>query len=308
MTDVSSFNVEKQPLVSIGIPTYNRPVGLRKALECATNQTYRNLEIIVSDNSSQSNKSEQVVREFMGRDSRVSYFHQSKNIGAISNFQFVLDKAKGEYFIWFADDDLCEKNFVNELVSCIEKDTRIALAMTDVRIIDDDDFLVKIETLDSIRECSATSGNNHDKMTGLFFRYPTSNIFFCIYGLYRTNIAKLCPLYTRSYRNYLFANEVPFLAKIASKGKIVSIPGPLKLYRTHADSAFIKEQSGITYIDKLIRDVEIRFQLIGIALSSKLILKKKLSLCGTIFKSGVENYGIMVYRIIVQIIKKRKER
>ena len=31
------------PLVTVGIPTYNRPAGLRHALDCITGQTYRNL-------------------------------------------------------------------------------------------------------------------------------------------------------------------------------------------------------------------------------------------------------------------------
>ena len=42
----------RQPLVSVGIPTYNRPEGLRRTLECITKQTYKNLEIIVSNNCS----------------------------------------------------------------------------------------------------------------------------------------------------------------------------------------------------------------------------------------------------------------
>lgn len=29
-----------EPLVNVGIPTYNRPEGLRRALECITGQTY----------------------------------------------------------------------------------------------------------------------------------------------------------------------------------------------------------------------------------------------------------------------------
>ena len=38
--------IENQPLVSVGIPTYNRPEGLRQTLDCITFQTYKNLEII----------------------------------------------------------------------------------------------------------------------------------------------------------------------------------------------------------------------------------------------------------------------
>jgi len=40
------------PLVSIGIPTYNRPNELKIAIESIVNQKYNNLEIIVSDNCS----------------------------------------------------------------------------------------------------------------------------------------------------------------------------------------------------------------------------------------------------------------
>lgn len=59
------------PLVSVGIPTYNRPEGLRQTLECITRQTYKNLEIIVSDNCSLESETEAIVREFMAKDSHI---------------------------------------------------------------------------------------------------------------------------------------------------------------------------------------------------------------------------------------------
>jgi len=42
--------MKTQPLVTVGVPTYNRPKGLKRALNSLVNQTYQNLEIIVSDN------------------------------------------------------------------------------------------------------------------------------------------------------------------------------------------------------------------------------------------------------------------
>ena len=38
-----------QPLVSVGIPTYNRPVGLKRTIEFFIAQPYQNLDIIISD-------------------------------------------------------------------------------------------------------------------------------------------------------------------------------------------------------------------------------------------------------------------
>jgi glycosyltransferase involved in cell wall biosynthesis len=109
--------MEKEPLVSVGIPCYNRPESMKRTLERITGQTYRNLEIIVSDNCSSDPRVESVGREFASKDLRVQYYRQDENKGAMSNFQFVLEKATGEYFMWAADDDLLDLDYVESLMS-----------------------------------------------------------------------------------------------------------------------------------------------------------------------------------------------
>lgn len=112
----------EQPFLSIGIPTFNRPDGLKRMLYCTTNQTYKNLEIIVSDNCSTNLEVAQVVLQFLDKDKRILFYQQKENIGAIKNFQFVLKKAKGKYFIWLADDDeLKDEDYLLKLVNEIQK-------------------------------------------------------------------------------------------------------------------------------------------------------------------------------------------
>lgn len=106
------------PLVSVGIPTFNRPNGLRRTLQLICGQTYENLEILISDNASEGSETEEVVREFSATDSRVKYFRQSANIGAIANFRFVLAASTGDYFMWAADDDEWDPKFVQ---SCLDE-------------------------------------------------------------------------------------------------------------------------------------------------------------------------------------------
>ena len=113
---------ESTPLVSIGIPTYNRPEGLRHMLECSMAQTYTNLEIIVSDNCSEGPDSENIVRSLMKKDARIKYFRQPKNIGSYNNYQFLLAQAQGEYFAWACDDDAREPQFVE---SCLKEFERL---------------------------------------------------------------------------------------------------------------------------------------------------------------------------------------
>ena len=94
------------PLVSIGIPTYNRADGfLKQALQSAVNQTYGNIEIIVSDNCS-TDHTEDLVNEFS--DSRIKYIKHNNNIGANNNFNFCVNSAKGDYFLLLHDDDLID--------------------------------------------------------------------------------------------------------------------------------------------------------------------------------------------------------
>jgi glycosyltransferase involved in cell wall biosynthesis len=97
--------MSSMPLVSVGIPTYNRPAGLRRTLEQITAQTYPHLEIIVSDNCSPDPEVAQVAQTFADQDKRIRYVRQPENFGAVNNFKFVLAQASGDYFMWAADDD-----------------------------------------------------------------------------------------------------------------------------------------------------------------------------------------------------------
>ena len=70
---------KKFPLVSIGIPTYNRANGtLSLAIDSACNQDYPNLEIIVSDNCSPDDTAA-IVNAF--NDERIRYIRQKKHWG-----------------------------------------------------------------------------------------------------------------------------------------------------------------------------------------------------------------------------------
>ena len=115
--------MQTKPLVSVGIPTYNRPLGLRRTLECITSQTYHNLEIIISDNASPDPEVEQVAKEFQKQDARIRHYRQEENKGPAHNFLFVLKQASGKYFMWAADDDEWVNYYIDELAGLLESPT-----------------------------------------------------------------------------------------------------------------------------------------------------------------------------------------
>lgn len=122
-----------RPLVSIGIPTYNRANGfLREALACALAQTYSNIEIIVSDNCSPDNTRE-VVAEYT--DPRIRYFRHEQGLVPNENFNFCLAQARGAYFLLLPDDDLIDKDFVESCMQAVDYRTDVGVIRSSVRTI-----------------------------------------------------------------------------------------------------------------------------------------------------------------------------
>jgi glycosyltransferase involved in cell wall biosynthesis len=124
-------------LVSIGIPTYNRPEELDQCLALIRKQTHNNIEIIVSDNASEkSPKIEEIVNKHRLEDNRIRFFQQEENIGSIGNFQFVLDKATAEYFMWAADDDELEYDYIEKLLPILTESDDYGFVVSGYDVLD----------------------------------------------------------------------------------------------------------------------------------------------------------------------------
>jgi glycosyltransferase involved in cell wall biosynthesis len=117
MNDGSDTKRPSKPLVSVGIPCYNRPDGLRCLLDSIIKQSYSNLDIIISDNCSTDDGVGQVAQEFASRDPRIRYFRQDTNIGLYPNHDFVRNHALGDYFFWVADDDEIPVDYVEKCMA-----------------------------------------------------------------------------------------------------------------------------------------------------------------------------------------------
>lgn len=111
--------------ISIGMPVYNGAQYIREALNSLLAQTFTDFELIISDNAS-TDATQSVCEEYARRDPRIRYVRQSENRGALANFQFVLDQAQGEFFMWAAADDLWENNWIETVYNHIRGSKQIA--------------------------------------------------------------------------------------------------------------------------------------------------------------------------------------
>jgi glycosyltransferase involved in cell wall biosynthesis len=127
----SNLTDEKLPLVSVGVPAYNRPVELKRVLGQLVNQTYKNIEIIVLDDCSTLPEVAQVVQEYIAQYPNVTYFRNAENLGVLRNAAELRKYAHGQYFCWVSDDDWRAPEFVEILVTELEKNRAVDFTFCD---------------------------------------------------------------------------------------------------------------------------------------------------------------------------------
>jgi glycosyltransferase involved in cell wall biosynthesis len=212
--------MQTMPLISVGIPTFNRPKSLRRVLLEITKQTYSNLEIIVSDNASPDGETEDIVREIELNDPRVKYFKQPTNMGPTFNFQFVLDQSNGEFFMWAADDDWHDKNFIEVLYKKLSTNRSAIVAFSNFNTVDESGAVINSDlhfykTLK--RMCRPSS---FMRQVHFFLSREGSSKPHPIYGLIRRKA-----LYNFSWVDFVnkygwYASDVLFVFYLIMKGPL----------------------------------------------------------------------------------------
>ncbi len=205
-------------LVSIGMPTYNRANLIKRALDSLLSQTYKNIELIISDDGS-TDDTEKVCQEYVARDLRVRYIRHPKNIGHVVNFEFVMREAKGDYFMWAADDDHWDKTFIEKLLSALQKNPKAKLAMSSFQRIFSDGEIYDTVVFDGKNNLSQLG--HYQLYEKVFRREP---IHHCVYGIYKKEF--IDKLFSRPKPEGIHWDRV-FLGEVALANRIASVPDVL---------------------------------------------------------------------------------
>ena len=152
-------DITEQPKVTIAIPTYNRAAFLTEALDSALAQTYKNIEVIVSDNASTDNTL-QLLENYT--DDRLTIIQQKTNLGMVGNWNACLEKASGEFFILLSDDDFLEPTAIEEMTKAFQcpnlglDGSKIGMVYCGTRIIDEENNAIENSQPDSFIECASS--------------------------------------------------------------------------------------------------------------------------------------------------------
>lgn len=235
----------EKPLVSIGLPTYNRAKWLPRALDALLSQTYRNIELIISDDAS-SDETETICREYAKKDSRIRYIRQPKNITQLPNFRFVINEARGKYFMMAADDDWWEPTFIETLYRALEENPEYGVAMSSIAFVRSDGSLIR-ESIFQGRDDIST----FDRYK-LFYRCLlfAGKIGYYLYGLFRTEVARkfMQRPFPKCVRfDHVIVSEITLLTRFYSVQQVLY---KKTVYQIPFVTRYANDPAGQAYVNK----------------------------------------------------------
>lgn len=100
------------------------------------NQSYRNIEIIISDNFPDTEETEEYINEI--QDDRISYIRQENLIPMSDHWNLLVTKANGDFICIYHDDDIYTENIVETSVNYFLKKENVLLCHVASRHFKDD--------------------------------------------------------------------------------------------------------------------------------------------------------------------------
>lgn len=136
-TILNEYHKELFPLVSVLIPTFNRPEMLKEALNSVIGQSYKNIEIIICDDST-NNKTELLIKEHFNNVEAIKYIKNKENMGQFENDIKCLTLANGEYVNFLMDDDLFHPDKIERMMEYLVCDynNEVTLVTSHRQLID----------------------------------------------------------------------------------------------------------------------------------------------------------------------------
>jgi glycosyltransferase involved in cell wall biosynthesis len=205
------------PLISIVMCTYNGEAFLEAQINSLINQTYPNLEIIISDDASADN-----TRTILSRyadNPIIKLFFQENNLGFVANFEFAISKASGNFIALCDQDDVWLPEKITELYEHLPADC--LLIYSNSLLIDDNGTSLH-KTLADLREMY--SGN--DTRYFAFYNIVPGHAAM----IKRALLQYALPLPSIAFHDWWLAAVATIYGKICYHDKV------LNHYRQHANT------------------------------------------------------------------------
>jgi len=245
--------------VSILIATYNQTKTIYQAVNSALSQTYPNLEIIVSDDSENS-ETEKLLKS-LGLLTKVKYYRNQKNIGRVANYNKLLyEYANGDWVVVLDGDDYYVDNtYIQSAVDVIMTD--ISLVMVSAGHIIENEETKNREIIKLVDQNILFEGSEFFTKKIIMPQHSTN--------VYNRKLACEIGFYWHPSN----ASDAEGLYKLCLHGKVAFIKNVPVVWRIHGENTTYSKKIGkqikeLDFIDS-IYNYSLRFIDIDVALDWK---------------------------------------
>ena len=221
------------PRLSIGLPVYNGDSFLAEAIEALLGQSYKDFELIISDNAS-TDRTAEICRGYEEQDSRVRYIRQPRNIGMVPNHNFLVGVARGEFFKWASHDDLYARDFLQRCMDGLDEHREAVLAHSWCVLMDMAGNPIQFFMLPE----ATASRRAPDRFRSMLFDGKAD----WSYAIVRTSVLRQTPLHPTYY-----GGDRTLMTELALHGTLLQVPDWLYFRRDHPNRRISAREWSTTF-------------------------------------------------------------
>lgn len=238
--------MNNQSLISICIPAYNAESFIKETLESVLNQTYQNIEIIITDDCSK-DQTVSIINSFS--DKRIKFYQNEKNLGVEGNWNKALKLANGKYCKMMGADDILYPTCLEEQLAVLEN-SDVALVTSHKNVINQDGKLIITRKFPGNGKYKGVSALKKSLHRG------TNIIGEPVAGLFRKEILEKSGYYNGEN---LYMIDMDLWSRILKHGDLYVVDKVLYAFRISTQSlstniGFAQVKLFNTFVDKLFAD------------------------------------------------------
>ena len=226
-------------LVSVVVLSYRSAETMVETLDSIKNQTYQNIELIITDDCSPDNSVEvakQWIDENQGCLSSIKLVTTEKNTGIPGNINRALKQATGDYLKLIAADDYMTKDAIEEYVNFCEQNPK-AIPIAKVHLFADQEADFS-DVQGYCDKCYEFAGKNYKEQYRMLLMQ--NRIVAPSGSFYPMQVIRDCNGYDEHYRWF---EDYPMNLKVMHKGyRCGFIDKELVFYRMSAKSITASQQ------------------------------------------------------------------